>query len=92
MESIKQKNATAASRIGSGGDGGENSTGDSKNGNVFANAGAGISDALGKMDFFSKATSSRGGGQSLGGSKPGVVLPMCFDQPGPLGLEVRRYY
>ncbi|KAL3811669.1 hypothetical protein ACHAXA_002763 [Cyclostephanos tholiformis] len=90
MESIKQKNATAASRIGSGGDGSENSTGDSKNGNVFANAGAGISDALGKMDFFSKATSSRGGGQSLGGSKPGVVLPMCFDQPGPLGLEVEK--
>lgn len=96
MDTIKQKNATLASRIdGVGFGGGDNAAGSSKNNNVFANAGAGISDALGKMDLFNKSsrttTNSRGGGQSLGGSKPGVVLPISLDRPGPLGLEVRIY-
>ena len=99
METIRGKNATAASRIGGGGGGGggggDNSTGGPKNGNVFANAGAGISDALGKIDLFNKsnkATNNRGGGQSLGGSKPGVVLSICLDQSGPLGLTVRVHF
>ncbi|KAL3794336.1 hypothetical protein ACHAW5_009896 [Stephanodiscus triporus] len=95
MDTIKRKNATLASRIdGVGFGGGDNAAGSSKNNNVFANAGAGISDALGKMDLFNKssrtATNSRGGGQSLGGSKPGVVLPISLDRPGPLGLEVEK--
>jgi hypothetical protein len=97
MDTIKQKNATIASRIdGVVSGGGDNAaTGSSKNNNVFANAGAGISDALGKIDLFNKSNktaNSRGGGQSLGGSKPGVVLPICLDRPGPLGLEVRALF
>ncbi len=31
---------------------------------------------------------SRGGGQSLGGSKPGKVIQVELSQPGPLGMKV----
>lgn len=89
MDSIKKKNATSASRIG-GGSGGSNNkaagSGNEKNKNIFA-------DALGKIDLFNnkpnnKTANSRGGGQSLGGSKPGRVFSVSLDQPGSLGMEV----
>ena len=101
LDDIKKKNAsssTGASRIGGGGGGGYKKTvakkppgagGSGKN--IFENAGAGINDALGKIDLFKQnntAKNSRGGGQSLGGSKPGVVLSVSLDQPGSLGMEV----
>mmetsp|Transcript_14600 Transcript_14600/g.31775 ORF Transcript_14600/g.31775 Transcript_14600/m.31775 type:complete len:480 (+) Transcript_14600:27-1466(+) len=94
IDSIKKKNAggASASRIGGGsGSGGGNKT--AGKGNIFANAGAGINDALGKIDLFNKpnkSANSRGGGQSLGGSKPGRVLSVSLDQPGPLGMEVEK--
>jgi len=85
-----------APRIGSG-SGGSGKTASGGNGksntNIFANAGAGINDALGKIDLFNKpnkAASSRGGGQSLGGSKPGKVISVSLDQPGPLGMEIEK--
>ncbi|KAL7444072.1 hypothetical protein ACHAXH_009918 [Discostella pseudostelligera] len=57
LDSMKKKNAPVASKIDS-----------SKN--ILANAGAGINDALGKIDLFNKSkqpVNNRGGGQSLGG-------------------------
>ncbi len=58
MESMKKKNAPVSSKMDS-----------SKN--ILANAGAGINDALGKIDLFknksNKPANTRGGGQSLGG-------------------------
>lgn len=97
MDSIKKKNGNA-SRLGSGGSGGGSkpaaSSGNAKGNNVFANAGAGINDALGKMDLFNnksnKTANSRGGGQSLGGTKPGRVISVSLDKPGSLGLEVEK--
>ena len=66
----------------------------SKNNNVFADAGKNINEALGKIDLFqqnkNKPSNQRGGGQSLGGSKPGIVLSICLDQPGTLGIEVEK--
>lgn len=32
----------------------------------------------------------QGAGQSLGGSKPGIVIPIVLSDPGPLGVRVRR--
>jgi len=102
LDDIKKKNAssTGASRIGGGGGGGgykktvakkPPGAGGGSGKNIFENAGAGINDALGKIDLFKQnntAKNSRGGGQSLGGSKPGVVLSVSLDQPGSLGMEV----
>lgn len=102
LDDIKKKNAsgsTGASRIGGGGGGGgggykkkvaKKPPGAGKN--IFENAGAGINDALGKIDLFKQQNinnkNSRGGGQSLGGSKPGVLVSVSLDQPGSLGMEV----
>ena len=101
LDDIKKKNAssgTGASRIGGGGGGYKKTVakkppgaGGGSGKNIFENAGAGINDALGKIDLFKQnntAKNSRGGGQSLGGSKPGVVLSVSLDQPGSLGMEV----
>ncbi|KAL7541483.1 hypothetical protein ACHAXR_010962 [Thalassiosira sp. AJA248-18] len=99
MDSMKKKNAsTVASRIGGGGGGGgsgnkASGNGNAKGNNIFANAGAGINDALGKMDMFNKSNktaNSRGGGQSLGGMKPGKVFSVSLDKPGPFGIEVEK--
>jgi hypothetical protein len=76
-----------------GGGGGKNTDGKSKNGsNVFTNAGASIKDALGKIDLsnHNKSKIPSKGGQSLGGSRPGLVLSICLDQPGPLGIQVEK--
>jgi len=57
LESMKKKNPPVSSKVES-----------SKN--ILANAGAGINDALGKIDLFNKSkqpVNTRGGGQSLGG-------------------------
>jgi len=66
----------------------------SKNNNVFADAGKNINEALGKIDLFqqnkNKPSNQRGGGQSLGGSKPGIILSICLDKPGTLGIEVEK--
>ncbi|KAL7540699.1 hypothetical protein ACHAWF_006758 [Thalassiosira exigua] len=89
MESLKNK--SASSRIVGGAGNKQDANG--KGNNVFANAGAGLNDKLGKMDLFNKSTKSakpRGGGQSLGGTKPGRVFSVSLDHPGPLGLEVER--
>ena len=44
--------------------------------NAFANLGGG-----GRKGF-------KGQGQSLGGSKPGEVIPISLPNPGPLGVQV----
>lgn len=31
-----------------------------------------------------------GGGQALGGSKPGTVIPISLPEPGPLGVRVEK--
>lgn len=31
-----------------------------------------------------------GGGQALGGSKPGAVIPISLPEPGPLGVRVEK--
>ena len=96
MSSINKNAKNPAARIGGGGSGngngsaGGNTTG---NKNVFANAGAGINDALGKIDLFNNNKKSgknvRGGGQSLGGAQPGRVFSVSLEKPGALGMEVR---
>ncbi|KAL7486782.1 hypothetical protein ACHAW6_012383 [Cyclotella cf. meneghiniana] len=55
--------------------------------NLLANANS----ALQKIDLFksSKAPSTKGG-QSLGGTKPGRLLPVSLPHPGPLGLEIEK--
>jgi len=68
---------------------GGNNVNGSNNNNVFANAGAGIKDAFSKIDL-SKSKIPTKGGQSLGGARPGVVLSICLDQPGPLGLDIEK--
>lgn len=88
-ETGKQHNGMSSG----GGGGGNNTDGKSKNiNNVFSNAGAGIKDALGKIDLSisNKSKIHSKGGQSLGGSRPGVVLSICLDQPGPLGLVIEK--
>ena len=95
MDAMKKKSGgVSASRlVGGGGGGGKSNTSGKSNNNIFANAGAGINDALGKIDLFNKpnkAANSRGGGQSLGGSKPGKVISVSLDEPGSLGMEVRN--
>ena len=70
--------------------GGNNVNGSTNNiNNVFANAGAGIKDAFSKIDLKSSKIPTKGG-QSLGGARPGVVLSICLDQPGPLGLDIEK--
>ena len=98
MDALKKKNG-GPSRLVGGGGGGKSSGGGSKpdgGGNIFAKAGAGINDALGKMQMemakANKPANTRGGGQSLGGSKPGTVLSVSLDNPGPVGLEVSCIY
>lgn len=96
MDTIKKKNSIGSKdkstlggnsgRIGGGVGGSAKSGGN----NPFANAGAGINDVLGKMMQNKNTGSKRGGGQSLGGSKPGRVFSVSLDKPGPLGLEVER--
>ncbi len=101
MESIRNGH-NVASRVGSGrvggvtsGNSGRHTTGNKPN-NIFANAGAGINEALGKIDLFNQnkktGANTRVGGQSLGGSLPGRVFSVCLDQPGPLGMEVRLLF
>mmetsp|Transcript_23400 Transcript_23400/g.34812 ORF Transcript_23400/g.34812 Transcript_23400/m.34812 type:complete len:410 (+) Transcript_23400:158-1387(+) len=39
----------------------------------------------------SKDNKNRGGGKSLGGSKPGKVIPnLCIEQPGPIGVKLEN--
>lgn len=39
---------------------------------------------------FARQQSFQGQGQSLGGSKPGIVIPVSLPQPGPLGVRVEK--
>ena len=91
MESIKKKSGIAGGGGSGDGKGPGSSVGNTTSSKLFANAGSGINDVLGKIDLFNKSnknTNSRGGGQSLGGSKPGRVISVSLNQPGPLGMEV----
>ena len=54
-----------------------------KNNNPLANAFA---------NFGGGQKGFKGQGQSLGGSKPGQVIPISLPNPGPLGLQVRFKY
>ena len=62
--------------------------------NFFDKVGKDINQSLGKIDLFNnnskKTTGSRGGGQSLGGDKPGIVMSVSLENAGPLGLEVEK--
>jgi len=62
--------------------------------NFFDKVGKDINQSLGKIDLFNnnnkKTNGSRGGGQSLGGDKPGIVISVCLQDPGPLGMEVEK--
>ena len=42
------------------------------------------------QSFNTKTKSFQGHGQSLGGSKPGEVIPITLPNPGPLGVRVER--
>ena len=53
----------------------------SNNNNPLANA---------LQNFNNKTKSFQGQGQSLGGSKPGDVIPITLANPGPLGVRVER--
>ena len=86
MDALKKKNNTASSRlasVGSGG-GGKKPAGGGGGNNIFANA----AKELGKIGLNTKQSNTRGGGKSLGGSKPGIVKSVSLDQPGSLGMEV----
>jgi len=89
MDAIKKKNASAASKVGNAVKEGTKK-GDN---NVFANAGKGINEALGKMDLFNtnkQNKNARGGGARLGGALPGIVISISLDEAGPLGIEVEK--
>lgn len=61
--------------------------------NFFDKVGKDINQSLGKIDLFKndkKTKGIRGGGQSLGGDKPGIVIPVSLESPGPLGMEVEK--
>jgi hypothetical protein len=96
MDALKKKNASTASKVGDsvkkgGGKGGD--SGGNNNNNVFANAGKGINEALGKMDLFGnnkQNKNARGGGARLGGTLPGRVISISLDEQGPLGIEVEK--
>lgn len=70
--------ATSGGRVGSGGS--SNNKGPQFK-NPFANVGG--ANKPGGKNF-------RGGGQSLGGSKPGRVIAIQLDQAGPLGVQVEK--
>ena len=40
---------------------------------------------------FQKPATFQGQGQSLGGSKPGIVIPISIPNPGPVGVRVRLF-
>ena len=44
--------------------------------------------SIGIPNPFARQQSFQGQGQSLGGSKPGIVIPISLPQPGPLGVRV----
>ena len=96
MDSIKKQNSSSrvASAGRDGGSGGGTKSGNAKNNNVFANAGAGINDFFNKSKELldkskpNKAANSRGG-QCLGGEPAGILIHVSLGQPGPLGMEVR---
>jgi len=91
IDSMKKKNTVAgASRLVGGGR--NKAAGGKSQKNIFANAGAGINDAFGKIDLFkpNKAANNRGGGQSLGGSKPGKILDVSLGHAGSLGMEIEK--
>jgi len=76
--------ATSGGRVGSGGSSNNNKGPQFKN--PFANG------KLGNIGGANKpgGKNFRGGGQSLGGSKPGRVIAIQLDQPGPLGVKVEK--
>ena len=65
-----------------------NSTGRGGDNNPLANLGKSIqknfNQAIGQPNNFG------GQGQSLGGSKPGVVIEIILSNPGPIGVRVER--
>ena len=90
MDAIKKKNASTASKVGNAVKEGTTKKGDN---NVFANAGKGINEALGKIDLFSnnkQSKNARGGGARLGGTLPGRPISISLDEAGPLGIEVEK--
>lgn len=97
MDALKKKNASTASKGGDavkrGGKGGD--SGEKNSNNVFANAGKGINEALGKiqMDLLGNNKQNknpRGGGARLGGILPGRVISISLDEQGSLGIEVEK--
>lgn len=46
--------------------------------------------SIGIPNPFARQQSFQGQGQSLGGSKPGIVIPISLPQPGPLGVRVEK--
>ena len=90
MDAIKKKNVSAASKIGNAVKEGTTKKGDN---NVFANAGKGINEALGKIDLFNnnkQNKNARGGGARLGGTLPGRVISISLGESGALGIEVEK--
>lgn len=90
MDAIKKKNASAASKVGNAVKEGTSNKGDN---NVFANAGKGINEALGKIDLFNnnkQNKNARGGGARLGGTLPGRVISISLNESGSLGIEVEK--
>ena len=76
-------NATSGGRVGSGGGGGSSSNNNNNN-RQFKNPFAGIGQVGGGNKNF------RGGGQSLGGSKPGRIVRVELPVAGPLGVKVEK--
>ena len=95
MDALKKKNSSVSSKVGDAIGSKEVSTGGGDgNNNIFANAGKGINEALGKMDLFNnnikQKSCGRGGGARLGGALPGRIIPISLDEQGPLGIEVEK--
>jgi len=88
-------NATSGGRVGSGG--GNNNNNNNNNNtnhggpqfkNPFANLGGSLQ--LGGVGGGGSHKNFRGGGQSLGGSKPGRIVRIELPMPGPLGVKVEK--
>ena len=84
-------NATSGGRVGSGG--GNNNNNNTNHGgpqfkNPFANLGGSLQ--LGGVGGGGSHKNFRGGGQSLGGSKPGRIVRIELPMPGPLGVKVEK--
>ena len=66
-----------------------NSTGGGNNANPLANFGKSIQKNFNQV-ITGQPNSFGGQGQSLGGSKPGVVIEIILPNPGPVGVRVEK--